>query len=292
MPYNATDFDSTVQTLGQKYSQPENLGRNIKLALTAPDFQFADQSTAEAQTSWQAGINEEKIFILPFIYENEDNSEEAVMQDFTGGDSLQVRKGRYAERNRMHLSVSDMAKLASYKNKNWRMFKIDSNGYILGTTPDGTVMQGFELTTFDIEKMNNSAGDVKRLVPIFYKEREPDEWTDRPVALNVLGLSSNAWDPRDLDGLIDVELTVNTAASTNINVTATAYLKGVALAGFDQVSDWVLAVGQTITGVTDNGDGTYDLAGTGLVSGTINLAEPEDLSQDGYKSTGAQTVTI
>lgn len=296
MAYNASDFDATVETLGQKYSQPEDLGRTIKIILTKSDFQFADQTTAETQTNWQTAINEENIFVLPYIYENEDMSEESVMQDFAGGDSLKVRDGSYAEKGKLHLSVSDMRKLGTYKNKTWRMFKVDENGNIEGTSPDNTVFKGKELTTFEVEKMNLTVGDVKRMVGIYYKEREVSEWTEKGVALRPLKLTTDAWDPRDLDGLTDVELTVVSSSATKIVVSAEAYLKGVALSGFDQITDWVVkntsGVSQSIT-VTDNNDGTYDLDGTGFATDfTVNLGEPEDLSQDGYKSTGAKTITV
>jgi len=294
MAYNALNAQANPDNVGQKYAPKEDLGRTIKIVLTPKTDQFATETDALDETNWQD--NSEKLsdrwFVLPYVYENEDATEEPVTQDFAGGDSLTVRQGKYASRDKLHLSVSDMRKMASFNDKEWRIFKIDSNGNILGTSPDDTVFRGFELTMFETEKMNQTVGDVKRLVPIRYKEREPDEWSSKGVALQPREKDTDAWDPRNLDGLTDVELTVNTATSTNINVTATAYLKGVLLSGFDEVADWILATGQTITGVTDNGDGTYDLAGTGLVSGTLNLAASADLSLDGYESIGAQTVTI
>jgi len=296
MAYNYLNFDSVVSPLGQKYAQQEDLGRTIKIVLTKSDFQFATQDLAETQSEWQDAIDEEEIFPLPYVYENEDMSEESVMQDFAGGDSLKVRDGNYAEKMKLFLSVADMRKLQTYKNKTWRMFVIDENGNILGTSPDGTVFKGFELTTFDVDKMNLTVGDVKRMVPIYYKQREVSEWLSKGVALRPLKLTTDSWDPRDIDGLTDVEITVSSAIATKVVVSLEAYLKGVALTGFDQPSDWVLltaaGAAQTISTVTDNEDGTYDLNGTGLETGTINLAEPEDLSLDGYKSTGAQTVTI
>jgi len=294
MAYNALNATANASNVGQKYAPKEDLARTLKLVLTPKSFQFATQTDAETESNWQDAFEQlaDRCFMLPYIYENEDTSEESVNQDFPGGDSIEVRPGRYASRDKMHLSVSDMKKMASFKNKEWRVFKIDANGNILGTSPDDTVFKGFELTMFNVEKMNQTIGDVKRLVPVSYKEREPSEWTDEPVVVRPRELSSTPWDPRDLDGLTDIELTVNTATSTNINVTATAYLKGVLISGFDEVADWILTTAQTITGVTDNNDGTYDLAGTGLVTGTINLAASADLSIDGYESTGVQTVTI
>lgn len=292
--YNALSATTNPENVGQKWAPKEDLGRTLKVILVPKDQQFATQSDAETESNWQDLFEQisGRGFALPYVYENEDNSEEAVRQDFPGGDTLEIRPGRYASRDKMHLSVSDMKKMASFNNKEWRMFKIDSNGNILGTSPDDVVFKGFELTEFNVEKMTQTIGDIKRLVPVYYKEREPSEWTDKPVALQPLKLSSSPWDPRQLDGLIDVELTVNTATATNINVTATAHLKGVSLAGFDQVGDWILTTAQTITVVTDNNDGTYDLTGVGLVTGTLNLAASADLSIDGYESTGAQIVTV
>jgi len=229
MAYNRQVFDSEVKPMGQKYSQPEDLGRTIKIILTKPDFQFATQTLAETQSEWQDAIEREEIFVLPFIYENEDMSGEAVYQEFTGGGKLKVREGNYAEKGKLHLSVADMIKLQTYKNKTWRMFKIDENGNIEGTSPDNIVFKGKELTTFEVEKMNLTVGDVKRMVPIVYEEREVSEWSNKGVCLQPVKLTTNSWDPRDLDGLTDVELTVNSAIATKVVVYAEAYLKGVAL---------------------------------------------------------------
>lgn len=294
MSYNALLGQANASNVGQKYAPKEDLARTLKIMLTPKDFQFATQELAETESEYQDAFEQisGRCFMLPYIYENEDTSEEAVNQDFPGGDSIEVRPGRYASRDKLYLSVSDMKKMASFKNKEWRIIKFDANGNILGTSPDDVVFKGFELTMFNVEKMNQTVGDVKRLVPISYKEREPSEWTDQPVVLQPRELSSSPWDPRDLDGLTDVELTINSATSTNINVTLTAHLKGVPLAGFDAVGDWILETSQTITVVTDNNDGTYDLTGVALVTGTLNLAASADLSLDGYESTGAQIVTV
>jgi len=294
MAYNQNEVNSDISNVGQKYAPKENLGRVIKLILTDMDFVFATQSAAETEVNWQNAIEaiSGRIRPMPYVYENEDISEEATYQDFTGGDSLKIRDGKYGEKMKVFVSVSDMKKLSTYRNKSFRAFEIDANGNILGTTPDDIVMKGFEVSEFEVEKMNRTIGDVNRLVPLYIKYRDPSEWTTYPAVIKPLELDSSPWDPRDLDGLTDVELTVNTATSTNINVTATAHLKGVLLSGFDQVADWILTTGQTITVVTDNSDGTYDLTGVGLVSGTLNLAASSVLSQDGYESTGAQTVTI
>lgn len=295
MSYNSLlQATSTPENVGQRIAPKEKLGRVVKLLLTPKDFQFADMDSALVESNYQDAFEQvsDRVYCLPFIINSEDQSEDMIREEFPGGESLVVREGNVAEMLYMHLSVGDYRKLRTYNNKTFRAIEIDSEGNIRGTTPDETVFTGYEVTEFYVGKIQRTAGDVVPKVPVFIKYREPSELSDNLVVLQPRELTTNAWDPRDLDGLIDVELTVNTATSTNINVTATAYLKGEPLAGFDEITDWILATGQTITGVTDNGDGTYDLAGTGLVSGTINLAASADLSMDGYESTGAQTVTI
>jgi hypothetical protein len=293
MAYNNLDASSTPSNVGQRIAPKEDLGRVIKIILTPKDFQFATQTLAETESEYQDAFEQvsDRIFCLPFIVNNEDQSEDMMREEFPGGVSLVVREGNVAEMLYMHLSVADYRKLRTFNNKSFRAIEIDDKGNIRGTSPDNTVFKGFEVTEFYVGKLQRSAGDIVPKVPVFIKYREPSELSDYLTVLRPLKLDT-AWDPRDLDGLIDVELTVNTATATNINVTATAYLKGEPLAGFDQVADWILTTSQTITGVTDNGDGTYDLAGVGLVTGTINLAASADLSMDGYESTGAKAVTI
>lgn len=295
MSYNALNSQANPDNVGQKWAPKEDLARTVKLVLTPKNFQFATEADALDETKWQ-DLSEQladRGFVLPFFYDNEDNTEEAINQDFPGGDSLQVRPGRYASRDKMHLSVSDMAKMSTFNNKEWRIFKIDANGNILGTSPDDIVFKGFELTEFSVEKMNQTVGDVKRLVPVYYKEREPSEWTDKPVALQPLKKTTLAWDPRSLDGLTDIEITEGVSIATKIIVTLTAYLKGVLLSGFDTEGDILVksaGVVQAIT-ITDNNDGTYDLDGTGFANGfTVEMGASADLSQDGYEGFAAITI--
>lgn len=296
MAYNQNEFNSAIENVGQKWDPKEKLARVVKLIVTDKNFQFATQTDAEDEDKWTDAIAQIALRIrpLPFIYSNEDASEDTVNEDFTGGDSIEVRKGRYAETFKMYVSVSDMVKLASYNNKGFRIIEIDANGNILGTSPDGTVFKGFETSEFSVGKMNRTMGDVNRLVPVFVKYREPSEWTEQAAVVKPLELSvvADRWDPRDLDGLTDVTITVDSAIATKIVVTATATLKGVLLSGFSEITDWILTDAQSITGVTDNNDGTYDLAGTALVTGTINLEASADLSQAGYEAEDAAVVTI
>lgn len=298
MAYNTLDFDASVENVGQKYSPKEKLGRIIKMVLTPTDFTFSTQSEAETETNWQDAIEavSSRIYPLPFVWENEDQSEDAVYQDFTSGSSLKVRDGRYAERMQLYISVADMVKLASFKNKSWRAFEVDENGNILGTSPDGTIFKGFEVDVFDVEKMMRTAGDANRMVPIYVKYREPSEWTDYGVALQPLELSTDAWDPRDLDALTDVELSVVSSTTAKVVVKAEAYLKGVLIEGLSATSDWEITddAGDavSVSAVTDNGDGTYDISAT-LTAGTYNvdLADPATLGIDGYESTGSKEFT-
>ncbi len=292
MAYNALTLNENLANVGQRWAPKENLGRIVKLIVTPLDFSFATQSDAETETNWQDAFEQvaDRCFVLPYVYNNEDASEDATMQDFTGGDSLKVRDGKYAERLHVHVSVADMRKLRTFDGFRGRVFKIDENGNILGTSPDGEKFQGFETTTMNIEKMPLSAGDTKRLVPIYIKEREVDEWLNRGVAINPLDLDT-PFDPRDFDGLIDVKLTLISGAANELVVKAEADKKGVLIKGLSETTDWVAkdsaGSAESISGVTDNNDGTYTIAGTFTSGGTIDLSPAPDLSIDGFESTGS-----
>lgn len=294
MSYNNLNASSKPSNVGQRIAPKEKLDRVVKLILTPVDYQFETKEAALIEENYQNAFEQlaDRLYCLPYIVLNEDQSEELTREDYTGGDSIIIREGRVAEMLYMHLSVADYTKLRTFNNKEWRVIEIDAEGNIRGTSPDGVVFKGYKVSEFHVGKLQRTAGDVVPKAPVFLKYRETSEITDNLVVLQPRELETDAWDPRNLDGLIDVELTVNSATATNINVTATAHLKGEPLAGFDAIEDWILTDGQTITGVTDNNDGTYDIKGTSLVSGTINLAASADLSLDGYESIGAKDVTI
>jgi hypothetical protein len=298
MAYNVLDYDSEVPNVGQKYGIRESLGRIQKVILTPKNFSFADQSTAETQSNWQDAIEQiaNRIFPLPYVYENEDQSEDPVYQDFASGVSVLVRPGKYAERMHLLISVFDANKLAKFDGKEWRAFEVDEYGNILGTSPDGTVFKGFDVATFEVEKTMRTTGDANRTKPIYIKYKNPSEWNEDGVALRPLELNTSPWDPRELDGLTDVEITVDDQTTSDVDVTLKAYKKGVLLSGFDQTSDWVIKDDTdstvSVSGVTDNGDGTYVITAS-LSAGTytIDLADPATLSQDGFESTGSKEFT-
>lgn len=291
---NATQ--STPENVGQKFAPKEKLGRVIKLALTTKDFQFDTQTLAEDQSEWLKAIKQvsNRVRVLPYILENEDQSEEMKKQEFTGGDAIVISEGKTAELFKMQLSVADYRKLRTYNNKEFRVIEIDSEGNLRGTSPDDVVFKGYEATEIYVGKLSRTIGDSVPLVSVYIKYKEPSEISDDLVVLQPRELSEDAWDPRDLDGLTDVELSLVSATTTKIVVKATAYQKGELLAGFDTAGDFLVknttGVTQTIT-ITDNNDGTYDLVGTAFANNfTVELGASADISMDGYE--GINTVTV
>jgi hypothetical protein len=297
MSYNSLNYDSVVQNVGQKYNPYENLGRIQKVILTPVDFSFQDESAALTRSNWQDAIEQiaDRVFPLPDFWQVEDNSEDSAYDERPGGKIL-VEEGQHVIRGMCKLSMYDTKKLRSFNNKSWRAWLVDVNGNIIGTNLTGTLAQGLRVRNLTVEKMMLPNSEVTNWVPVNIHFDDAAEIMDNGIILQPKNKDADAWDPTDLDGLTDVELTVESQTTSQVTVKAQAEKKGVNLTGFDETGDWVIKDDSessvSVTSVTDNGDGTYVLEAS-LSAGTytVDLADPKDLSQDGYESTGSVEFT-
>jgi len=299
MTYNTLTYGASVQNVGQRYNPYENLGRIQKVILTPVEFSFADEAAALTQSNWQDAIEQiaQRIYPIPDFWEVEDNSEDSTYDERPGGKIL-VEEGQHVIRGLMKLSMYDIRKIRSFNNHSWRAFVIDVNGNIIGTNLTGTLAQGLKVRDLTVEKMMLPNAEQTNWVPVNIHFDNASEIMDNGIILQPKDKETDAWDPTELDGLIDVALETSNPSTSGVTVKATAKKKGVALSGFDVVGDWVLkddaGDSVTISGITDNGDGTYQISAT-LVTATtytINLADAATLSQDGYESVAAVEFTV
>ncbi len=297
MAYNSLDYDATVENVGQKYNPYEDLARIDKVILTPTSFSFADEDTALTESNWQDAIEQsaDRIYPLPEFWEVEDNSEDSTYDERPGGNIL-IEEGQYIIRGMMKLSVADMKKIRTFNNLSWRAFIVDINGNIWGTNLSGTLAQGLKVRSLTVEKMTLPNADAASWVPVTIHFDSASEFMDNGIVIRPQKKETDSWDATDLDGLTDVELSVTESTTSDVTVSAVAYKKGVNLTGFDETSDWVIKddadESVSVSGVTDNGDGTYVLSAS-LTAGTytVNLADADSLSLNGYESTGSVEFT-
>jgi hypothetical protein len=151
----------------------------------------------------------------------------------------------------------------------------------MGTTPDGTIVQGVDLSYFQVSKQDNNIGaDTPAFTMITVQERIVDEWDVDGVWLKPSFLLQK------LDSLTKVTVTASSVVSNGFTLTisydnnsdlssdgSTNSLPLVGLTDSDlTIIDQTSATLTPTTDytVTDNNDGTYDVDATagGLTSGS------------------------
>ncbi|MFK5173322.1 hypothetical protein ACI3QN_12485, partial [Propionibacterium freudenreichii] len=74
-----------------------------------------------------------------------------VTKTATGSNIFQF-EGKRGRKLKVQLPLELHKVLRTYSFKNWRVFRIDQNNNIIGTSPDGTVVKGIKLSYFRVGK--------------------------------------------------------------------------------------------------------------------------------------------
>lgn len=262
--------------------------------ITTPKNFSIPLADAGVAANWQDAIladRANRIYLWPNAKMSENVNEAAVYED-TPLSTINVRDGRYRWRLSFTENLNLHKAMFSHKNFQGRIFLIDSQNQITGTSLDGVNFQGFEIDLLNPEKLMFNDGSVSSKTPVYVSLADNLELDERGCLIEGGSFLSG------LIRLTSVDLNViDTPApsATGFTVSVNSSLDGEAVLGL-ALADFVLldAVGaaQTIVGVVDNSDGTYTLSGAGLTTGTINLVSASTLSVSGFESSGAATVTI
>lgn len=271
-------------------SKCKKLPQMVKGIITTPDDFSLTFENASTSAEWQTALisaRSTRIYLWPYAVNIENLNEEAVYED-TPLATINVRDGRYRFRLSFRENLQVHKSIYSHKNFSGRIFLIDNENKIIGTELSNGEFAGFSIDLLNPEKLMFNDGSVASKTPVYISLEDNTELDEGGAMIDGTFLKT-------LIPLTTVDLTVNSASATNVNVSVLSSLDLEAILGLVQ-ADFVLLDGsgaaQTISTVTDNEDGTYDLAGTGLVSGTVNLVSASTLSVPGYESSGAATVTV
>lgn len=290
---------TSLDNLGRKGTRQDN-------ELTAIDgiiFSTADFTPTIAdlalQATWTAGIKAKTVFPLPGLDSYEDQSSEDTMYEAPSGNRKILRRGKTRYMFQWDIPFSVHRALQSYNNADLRVWII-RDGKICFYNDSGTA-KGFSINMFNTGRMKEvpADGSTPAFTPVYIDLANYREW-------DIYGeILEPSWEPLDLEPLIDVtlEATTQTAGSIVISVYAAdgydsdgavkeVAIKGIAKADFILTTVGSLAVEN---GFVDNGNGTYTFTpATTFQSGSINLADPDDMVSTGLlvQSTGAVTIVI
>jgi len=286
MGYNQIDCsDTDLGPIG--FNCDSNLNGSKMLIFTKLTTEFAAETNVLTLADWQTLIQDEDIWIV-MIDSIEDQSIEDVEEDApVSGKKYVVVDGKRGVLYNIVLPLCVHQELRKFNNQSLKIIKVDQSKNILGTSEDGVKFAGFSTSTINVKKMTESDGTVMRKSQVLIIEESIAEWDDDGVF--VIPIDFNPF--TELKSLIGVTITVESAIATKVVVKVVSTCGGKEIVGLVK-EDFVLNVGQTIVTATDNGDGTYDLNGTGLVTGTVGLVDPSTMTTTGYKGAGTTVVTI
>lgn len=296
----STADNSVIQNVGRGGCQKVNPFKALSgVIFTTADFQFADAEAMADKANWLAGIKEGTIIPMPDLNTYTDESVEPTYNESERQKRTLTRQGDYRFVYSWNVPFDVHKKLQSLRNGNLRVFTFDEEGNMFGTF-NGDAIQGLSLSMINPLKMNfvEAAAGAPALSHIAVDYNNEKEW-------NVFGATlAPSWDISDLEPLVDVTLEVvgtPTATSVVVRVYSSSGLSpdGTiskrAIAGIVE-ADFDVSLTGASSGITDNADGTYTIAGAAFATGTVNLKAPTAMTSTFGSliivSTGAVAVTI
>lgn len=280
----------TTGNTGRQYcGDGSGLGDPIGVILATDAFSMTAANFL-LKSAWDTAINARSVFPIIDIVGFTDNSTDPTYIEHPNEKRKLSRQGKYRFSIDLDLNEAQKKALLPFRGFGGRIFFVYLNRVIRGTSTDaGVTVKGARVEMLNVRKEKfNAIGEGSMVtVDIDLKSEEDINLYDNAMEMS--------WDVSELDGLTEVDLAVDSASATSVvvSVTSSSYgstnpITGLVFADFD-ISDLSGA-----SGATDNGDGTYTIAGTLMATGTINLVAPTAMTTTDLHvvSSGSAIVTI
>lgn len=219
------------------------------------------------------GLN--RVHAWPYFDTFENVSEDPVYEELPLS-ILPVRDGNYRFRFGIAQSLCLHTKMFTHRSKSGRVFLIDSENQLIGTSDSEGNLLGFNVQLLHTEKLQLADGTIATKSPVYLALRDNKE-------LDASGSIISAPFYNTVNKLTDVKITVISATDASVVVSVTIECDGTPVEGL-VLADFVIldedGNAQTLTTVTETDEGIYNLAksGGGLVNGTVSLDDPANLS--------------
>jgi hypothetical protein len=291
-----------AQTIGNigvgRYPNLSDLGRLVKLVHSNTTQQFATATAAEVVATWNTNIKTKQMTPFPISSITTPKGKEPAFKEFPQGGQMKVNDGSKSWELNFYYPHSIWKQFKKWDGVHGKWYLGYSTGKILGYSPDGAKMEGLAGTIF-VNPFGETDGTDGNMTTVTLVLDNIDD-LKKGVTIN-----PSTWKITDLDAIHNVVLAlVGSALATGFVFTATiqgyaasdprGWLTGLVKADFE----WLKADDTTqvsaITTLTDNGDGSYTVVGTGIVTGSFNLLDPDDVTYASLfiESTGEVAITI
>lgn len=247
------------------------------------------ETQALTESTWTAGIKDDladRFFPFPPAEDMTPAPKEPTYRDTKFQGQKQTAKGLYGFDFKVDVHYSVAQRLKSHAGAKYQAVLIMENGNFAMTSDDETNLRGFNVQSLTIPLDQFSDGANGHLVNVKLVLADPTEWDLRGWAGK-----SDDFSIKDLEGLYTVALAASNPATTGVDVSvitdgasaSEAAAQWPALTAADFYIETSGGVSKTITGITDNGDGTYHLAAT-MTAGAhvVGLKKPAQISVASY----------
>jgi hypothetical protein len=237
----------------------------------------------------QNAILTKDIYLWPQMFSSEDQSEETVYQSTPLG-KRKVRDGFYEWLINFSDSLCSHKAMYTHRSTNTGVIFWDTANQLNGYLNAAGDFYPLSVQMLNTEKMKPNTGSEVAMSPVRITLADNLEFDRDGALLAMTGLNG-------LIPLTEVTITRISSISTAVVVEVVISCDSTPLEGLT-TGDFVLltaaGAAQTISSVTESVTipGRYTLAGTGLVSGTVRTADPDDLSVEAYETVTPATVTI
>ena len=262
-------------------------------AVTDKDYTLTAADAADG-VKWQSEIAEGNITLFPtwaFSYEN--ISSDAITEE-SPMSMIEVHPGNYRLKFSFVTDIKQHNAIYSWNNSGGRAFLIDTVNEIWGTSQDdGANLRGYLLDRIHVEKLQLNDGTVvsKTIVNLYFSDNTELDLRGEniPAASFVNGLIPLSSATLAISGTPSATEVIFTAVTTNNN--ADINISGLTLPDIS-LKDAAGVAQSGVSGLTESGvtPGLYTIAGTGLVTGTLELTIPTLVGP--YKTDSAVTVTV
>lgn len=281
--------DSDKKNLG--LSKCNKLPSLPKTMFTTGDDFVIPEATAGDPVALEAFLQdallEKEIYLWPDFVNFTDQSQEATYQD-TALSYVKVKDGNYRFLFGISENLCLHKNMYSHRARQGRVLIVDVENQILGTQDSNGDVRGLKIQMLDTQKLKFNDGSVATESPILVALKDNLEVDKSGVLMDGSFVGT-------LNRVTDVDIVVVSSIATKVIVTVKTECDQTEVSGLVVADFTLLTAGgaaQTITSVTEPSPGRYELNGTGLVTGTVNIKAPDVLTIEAYESTGAKTVTI
>lgn len=264
----------------------------IRGMITTPIGFKATPVQAVDPAFWQAALlagKADRIYLWPPFF-GSSNASEATIYETTPLGKRRVRDGFYEFDITISENLCLHKAMYSHRATSGRVILFDTDNQLIGTFDSDGNFQGFSIQMLNTEKMMFNDGSVVSKSPVKLVLANNLEFDKEGSLLSAAFVNS-------LNRLTDVVITEVSGSATVIVVTVKAECDGTPISGLVNADFVLLDVDgdeQTIaTAVEGSGSnlGTYTLTGTGLVTGTLGLVAPSELSIEAYEA-DAVAITV